>query len=500
MVKRLASVAAVVLVVAFARSQMTFGSAPLAIQDDQGTQVSAVLERKRAGRMIAGEVILRRTAGAAAMGPAQLKTLDIAPQFRVTSGGELVLRVPTTTAAAASGDIEKRTLALVERLRKEKTTVYAQPNYRYHITQSIPNDERFADQWHYFPAGAGSGNAPGGIGLPAVWEKNRGSDKIVVAVLDTGILKKHPDIAASKNVLRGFDMITDPFVANDGNDDRDDDATDTGDAVAAGECGFGEPTEPEPSSWHGSHVAGTIGVGGTDNKVGVAGVNWNVQVLPIRVLGKCGGSTVDIADAIRWAAGLDVPGVEQNQHKANVINLSLGGVRPCLGAAGDPAMQSAIDDAVKANVTVVVAAGNEAMDASGASPASCNGVITVAASDFRGHFVSRYSNFGKTVEITAPGGDVRRKDRNGKDPDGVLSIVDGGYAYYNGTSMAAPHVAGVAALLLACNPKLTPAAVLKQMQATAVPRSATEGCPPGKCGAGLLNAHLAMPPACAADK
>jgi serine protease len=140
-------------------------------------------------------------------------------------------------------------------------------------------------------------------------------------------------------------------------------------------------------------------------------------------------------------------------------------------------------------VTVVVAAGNDAVDASQVFPASCSNVITVAASDYRGHLVSRYSNFGNTVEIMAPGGDVLRDDNADGSPDGVLSMVHptaGTYARYNGTSMAAPHVAGVSALFLAQDPSLTPAQVLSKLEDLALPRTTTE-CPQ-PCGAGLLSA------------
>jgi serine protease len=143
-------------------------------------------------------------------------------------------------------------------------------------------------------------------------------------------------------------------------------------------------------------------------------------------------------------------------------------------------------------VTVVVAAGNEASDASGFIPASCNGVITVAASDRRGFLATRYSNFGARIDIMAPGGDVRQDSDNDGNPDGVLSMVDGGYAFYNGTSMASPHTAGVAALLLAQDGTRTPSDVLNLLKANALPRSSTE-CP-RPCGAGLLNANVKSGP------
>ena len=210
-----------------------------------------------------------------------------------------------------------------------------------------------------------------------------------------------------------------------------------------------------------------------------------MTVVPVRVLGECGGTIADINDAIRWAAGLPVPGVPANPDPARVINMSLGGGGAC---SASPSTQSAINDAVAAGATVVVAAGNSAADAADFMPASCNNVITVAASDYRGQLVTRYSNFGTTVDIMAPGGDVQRDDDGDGNPDGVLSMVNGGYAFYNGTSMAAPHVSGVAALFLAADPSLTPAQVLATIQDNALPRSAVE-CPE-PCGKGLLNAYI----------
>jgi serine protease len=372
-------------------------------------------------------------------------------------------------------------LDIVKQLSARPDVEYAQPAW---ILRRVatPGDPRYGEQWHYFNNGSGAGESPGGINLPKAWDTGTGNPAVVVAVIDTGILPNHPDITGSPNLGAGYDMITDVFTANDGNG-RDSDPTDPGDAVAANECGPGAPAERD--SWHGTHVAGTVGVGNTNNSTGVAGVNWMANVLPVRVLGKCGGSIVDINDAIRWAAGLPVPGVPANATPAKVINMSLGGPVPC---SASPSTQSAINDAVAAGTTVVVAAGNSATDAAGDLPAGCDNVITVAASDARGHLVGRYSNFGATVEIMAPGGDVVRDDTGDGNPDGVLSMIKGGYAYYNGTSMAAPHVAGVAALLLAQDASRSPADILSLIQANALPRSTTQ-CPK-PCGAGLLNAHF----------
>ena len=450
--------------------------------------VKSLLERKLKLEFVPGEIIVKKkvVAGIAAeIAPAQITELGLQPKGERTAGGEQVYKLTTQLLTTMSEkDVKARTLSAAAALRARPEVEYAQPNYILHIVNTSPNDTQFSRQWHYMNRGTGPGNSPGGIGLPTVWDSTEGSSSVVVAVVDTGILPNHEDIAGSPNLVQGVDMVSDPAMANDG-DGRDNNPTDPGDAVAAGECEPGKPALP--SSWHGTHVAGTIGAGRTNNGLGVAGVNWNVKVQAVRVLGKCGGTIVDINDGIRWAAGLHVPGMADNTTPAKVINMSLGGPSPC---SSSPATQSAINDAVAAGATVVVAAGNDAEDASGFFPASCDKVISVAASDARGFLVQRYSNFGSIVKIMAPGGDIQRDDDGDGQPDGVLSMVDGGYAYYNGTSMAAPHVSGVVALMLAKTPGLTPTDILARLTSSAIPRTASE-CPK-PCGAGLLNAPGAV--------
>jgi serine protease len=453
--------------------------------------VSAMLEMKTGQRFVPGEVICKRKPGVPrSLSAEQISPLGFETEARLTSGGEVIYRIgPTVMTTLSEKDKVDRTLAAVKAVQAMPDVEYAQPNYIRRVVSTTPSDPLYPQQWHYFTNGTGAGKSLGGISLPNVWDTNKGSSSVVVAVIDTGILPNHPDIVGSPNLLAGYDMISDPSMANDG-DGRDPDPTDPGDAIAAGECGGGFPPVPEPNSWHGTHVSGTVGVGNTNNGIGVAGINWNVKVQPVRVLGKCGGTTSDIIDAIRWAAALPVPGVPNNPTKARVINMSLGGEGAC---SADPATQSAINDAFAQGVTVVVAAGNSQEDASLETPAGCDNVIAVAASDARGFLVTRYSNFGPTVKIMAPGGDVQRDDNGDGNPDGVLSMIspaDGTYAYYNGTSMAAPHVAGVVALLLASNPNLTPTQVLARLQSTALPRNSTQ-CPQ-PCGAGLLNAEGAI--------
>jgi serine protease len=439
-------------------------------------------------QFVPGEIIVKMKP-TMKLDAANASALGVESEDKLTSGGEIIYHIqPSVMGTLSATQIEDRTLQAVKEFKKLPNVEYAQPNYILHIMKT-PNDALYSKQWHYFNYGTGADESLGGIDLPKAWDISTGGN-VVVAVIDTGILPNHEDIAGSPNLIAGYDMISDVKTANDG-DGRDSDATDTGDALKKGECSFGSPAKDTVSSWHGTHVAGTIGVGKTNNNTGVAGINWNVKLQAVRVLGKCGGTTSDINDAIRWAAGLDVPSVPKNMTPAKVINMSLGGGQACSQSL---ATQQAINDAVNAGVTVVVAAGNDGKDASGYTPASCNNVITVAAADPQGK-LTPYSNWGNTVEIMAPGGWT--ESGCPKPAAGVLSMVqtssDRGncgvapaYAYYNGTSMATPHVAGVAALWLAQDPSLTPATLLTELKKAARPRSSTE-CSK-LCGVGLLSA------------
>jgi serine protease len=234
------------------------------------------------------------------------------------------------------------------------------------------------------------------------------------------------------------------------------------------------------SSWHGTHVAGTIAAL-TNNGSGVAGVAFGAKIVPVRVLGKCGGYTSDIADGIVWASGGTVSGVPNIAARAQVINMSLGG-----GGACDTTTQNAINGARSRGTVVVVAAGNEAQNASNSSPANCSGVITVAATNRSGGRAS-YSNYGTIVDVAAPGGDSGAA---------ILSTLNAGtkapgadsYAGYMGTSMATPHVAGVVALMLAKNAALTPDDVEARLKSSA--RAFPASC--SGCGAGIVNASAAV--------
>jgi serine protease len=376
--------------------------------------------------------------------------------------GALVLRLDRRLEPAAAE-------ALARALAAAPEVEYAEPD-RLLQPMFVPNDSRYGDQWHYFEATAG-------LNLPPAWDKSTGAG-VRVAVIDTGV-RPHADLAA--NLLPGYDFIGDTFVANDGNG-RDSDASDPGDAVAAGECGTGSPAQG--SSWHGTHVAGTIAAV-TNNGSGVAGVAFGARVVPVRALGKCGGYTSDIADAIVWSSGGSVSGVPANANPARVLNLSLGG-----GGSCGTTTQNAINSARSRGAVVVVAAGNSNVNASNATPANCSGVITVAAVGRTGG-KAYYSNFGSVVDVAAPGGDMRSSAANG-----ILSTLNSGssspggdtLAYYQGTSMATPHVAGAVALMLSANPALTPDEVESLLKASTRPFPAT--C--SQCGTGLVDANAAV--------
>ena len=366
--------------------------------------------------------------------------------------------------------------ALSQQLMTLPEVEYAEPDKIFHYTLT-PNDPQYTNQWNY--------KGTWGINAPAAWNITTGLSTTVVAVVDTGITN-HTDL--SGRTVPGYDFISDVPTANDGNG-RDNNPSDPGDWVSNADTQTPAFTDcnVENSSWHGTHVAGTIGAN-SNNGVGVAGINWNARILPVRVLGKCGGFLSDIADGTRWAAGLPVSGVPANPNPAKVINISIGGPGACSAT-----YQNAINSVVAAGAIVVVAAGNESTNASNSEPGNCNGVITVGATAIDAR-QSYYSNYGPTVDISAPGGDFHVDS-------GVLSTVNTGttvpasdsYASFQGTSMAAPHVTGVVSLMLARNPYLTPTQVLQILQSTAKAFPASSNCyGTSNCGAGIVDAAAAV--------
>jgi serine protease len=338
--------------------------------------------------------------------------------------------------------------------------IAANPNVEYIQLDALmhplftPNDTQYASgQWDFF-------EATGGMNLPLAWDKSTGSG-VVVAVIDTGYVD-HTDLNA--NILQGYDFISDASIAADGNG-RDSDAHDPGDASGG-----------QNSSWHGTHVAGTVAAV-TNNAKGVAGVAFNAKVVPARVLGKGGGFTSDIVDAITWASGGAVSGVPTNANPAEVINMSLGGTGAC-----DSASQNAINGAVGRGTVVVVAAGNDNVNVSNANPANCNNVVAVAATDRNGARAS-FSNFGAGIDVSAPGVSILSTRNAGTTTPGAEN-----YSLLSGTSMSSPHVAGLAALIMAAAAK-TPAEVESILKSTARP---LPGACSGGCGAGIVDSLAAV--------
>lgn len=373
-----------------------------------------------------------------------------------------------------------------------------------------PSDTYYGNyQWHLkAPDGTntvGGVSNLGGSNVNNAWDLADGNG-IVIAVLDTGITT-HVDVDTSL-ASAGYDFITDSFVSGRATDGRVAGGWDTGDWTTE-EPWLSECTDasnpPDDSSWHGTHVASTTGAELTNNAAGMAGVAYNAKILPVRVLGHCGGYDSDINDAIVWAAGGHVAGVPDNAHPAQVINLSLGGTGVC--PASDPAAQ-AIAQANALGASVVVSAGNSGADAANYSPASCPGAITVASTGITSKR-AYYSNYGTAVEIAAPGGGVYPNDGTSGTPinDGFVwqAINTGtkapvanstGYQGYAGTSQAAPHVSGTIALMQGARldaglPLLTPTEVLGILQSTA---HAPAVAPPSNrlIGAGIVDAAAAV--------
>jgi serine protease len=311
------------------------------------------------------------------------------------------------------------------------------------------------------------------LNMPEAWNVTTGSSVTgpnpVVAIVDSGVMLKHPDLASK--ILPGYDFISDANVAADNDpanaaSSRDDNPDDPGDGQ---------------KSFHGTHVSGIAAAIG-NNRLGVAGVSWGARILPARILGVGGGTVSDMIDAVLWAAGIDSDSnaYPHNPNKADVINLSVGGDGSCSSAE-----QDAFNRVIASGTAVVIAAGNDEVDAWTTDPASCAGPIVVGAVG-RDGARAKYSNYGSRVNIMAPGGD--------KNPGGgILSTVKdatgrAGYGYKVGTSMATPHVAGVIALMRSLRPKLTPGQLeeLLDTEADAVNCDGRIGCGVGLLDAGAL--------------
>lgn len=373
--------------------------------------------------------------------------------------------------------------AAASRLLEDPRVEIAEPD-RWMRPALVPDDPRYYYQWPLHDAVS----EVAGANSPPAWDVSTGRDAVVIAVIDTGLVP-HPDLARQR-VLPGYDFISDPLIANDG-DARDPDPTDAGDWVDETGLALLGPLcthTRSRSSWHGTHMAGIIVASG-NNGAGIAGVNWGSHLLPVRVLGRCGGWMSDVADAVRWAAGIEVAGTPSNPNPARVINLSLGGDGPCSAY-----LKRAIDQARRAGAVVVAAAGNDSDsllvgDAAQVAPGNCAGVIAAGAIDRSGNR-SWYTRAGATVALSAPGFAWSLSNLGTTVP---APVPEGSsYVALQGTSVSSALVSGVVSLMLSVNPGLTPAQVGQALRAGARPFPAGSDCSDGGCGAGMLDARTAV--------
>ncbi|GGA34059.1 S8 family peptidase [Dyella nitratireducens] len=401
---------------------------------------------------------------------------------------------------------------LMAEIAADPAVAYVQPDYRMYAVRDIkapasmakptdapadpfaPNDPDYANyQWNF-------SNAIGGANVNNAWNIADGTG-VTVAVIDTGITK-HPDLDTSLGDA-GYDFIESAAISGRPTDGTAPGGWDLGDWTTTGQCYRASPAEG--SSWHGTNVAGVIGEL-TNNSVGMAGIAYNAKVLPIRVLGHCGGTDSDISDAIVWASGGHVDGVPDNTHPAQVISMSLGGAQPC---SPEVAEYQAIQDAISRGVAVVVAAGNDNEDVSNATPASCPGVIAVASNGITGKRAF-YSNYGTGITISAPGGGIYQNDASSgqqANPEGfVWAAINPGtegpldadpvtsYEGMAGTSQATPHVTGTVAMMISAAREAglsdpTPAQIHDILAKSARPFPVVED---QQIGTGILDAYAAV--------
>lgn len=417
--------------------------------------------------------------------------LDLAIKRRMGGDFQLLGAAKGPGAGSSRADIE----ATAARLRQDPRVADVVPDRWLRLHDTVPNDPEYATAQPYL----GSPNTlRGAANLPPAWDRTQGSSGVVVAVVDTGYLP-HPDLAS--RLVAGYDFIADANISLDG-DGRDADPTDAGDNAPAGHVCPGSTTpiaEATVNSWHGTRVASVLGAL-TNNGQGIAGVDWNSRIQPVRVSGRCGALLSDTVDGMRWAAGLPVPDVPANATPARVVNVSLGG-GTCTSVE-----QQAVNDLAARGVVVVAAAGNNA--GAPEAPADCRGVVAVTAHANDGDNAS-YASVGPQITLSAPGGGCGNSSVT---PDGTcrgpVSLIRalsntgttgvGDYTIVNsaGTSFAAPIVSGVVSLMFAARNDLTTPQVISALTTTARPHPSETYCTqagnPGVCGAGMLDANGAV--------
>lgn len=498
-----------------------------AVAGEAGPRYSAPLSRAELGTSGGGRVIVKYRAQASVLRSAQAAQAGTAtplgPRLAATMGQRLGLALRDGRVINSRTQVlHASTLgsaALAARLAADPAVEWAVEDRR-QFPASVPNDPLYADkqtggttpeagQWYLRPPSTGVVSA---MNVEGAWDVTEGSSSLVVAVLDTGTMLNHPDLASK--LLSGYDFVSDVATANDGSG-RDSNPSDPGDWITAAENSSGsfKGCGEYDSSWHGTQTAGLVGAA-THNGIGMAGVAPNVKVMPVRVMGKCGGYVSDIVAAMRWAAGLAVDGVATNSRPARVINLSLGGSGSC-----DPAYQDVVSELEAQGVVVVAAAGNEGTAVG--QPANCAGVIGVAGVRHTGTKVG-YSSLGPQLTVAAPAGNcvnetgaclypILSTSNTGTRGPQSATYTDG-YNYAVGTSFSSPLVAGTVALMLSVNPALTPSEVASLIKGTArqfpstgaaadvgvchAPGTTVQDsecyCTTSTCGAGLIDAAAAV--------
>ncbi|MDF1763556.1 MAG: S8 family peptidase, partial [Oleibacter sp.] len=354
---------------------------------------------------------------------------------------------------------QRETLRAIKALSQRADIAIAEPNY-YRYSTAMPSDTGYLNQDHYNT-----------IKLPAAWDITTGNANVIVAVIDTGVFLAHEDFAGK--LVSGYDFISDTSYSKDG-DGIDSNPDDPGDGSTISN-----------SSWHGTHVTGTVAAA-TDNNTGVAGVGWDTRVMPLRVLGKDGiGSSYDVMQAMRYAARLNNDSGTRPNQAVDIINLSLG------ANESSQLEQALVTQIRNLGITIVAAAGNDG-NSRLSYPASYNGVISVGATNVSGTLHASYSNSNEKVDIAAPGGDGACGINSGILSTFVRSQLSNRastYQYLCGTSMATPHVSGVIALMKAAYPSLTPQDfddLLANGSITGISNRSND------LGYGLVNADLAV--------
>ncbi len=405
--------------------------------------------------------------------------------------------------------------AMLTRLRADPSVQFVEIDQR-RYAHAMPNDPNFSGQWYLQKAST----TPSAVNAVDAWDATTGSNGLVIAELDTGVRFDHPDLLRAGfggKLLPGYDFIADIPSAND-TDGRDADASDPGDWITTTDTGTSQfkGCTTEDSSWHGTRVAGILGALG-NNSTGIAGLNWNGWILPVRVMGKCGGYDSDIIAGMLWAAGIHVNGVPDNPFPARIINMSLGGSGACTNS-----YQLAVNQVVALGTLVVVSAGNEGgpVDA----PGNCTGVAAVAGLRHIGTKVG-FSSLGPEVTVSAPAGNCV----NSASGQPCLYSIDttvnlgtttpgsNGYSdQFNtnlGTSFSSPIVAGIAGLMVSVNGNLASTQLIARLRESASPFPTTSSttslvchvptsssdvqnkeciCTNQTCGAGMVNAAGAV--------